>query len=602
MANPQNPLTQTPAPTLDWSREGAPASSEYDDIYFSVDGGLAETKAVFLDGCHLPEAWETCEIFNVFELGFGSGLNFLACWELWQKTALPDQKLHFISVEAFPWTKEDLNKALRKFPSLGKIARQLIDIWPGRVKGVHRLHFGPVSLTLFHMPVDEALGSYAGPEINAWFLDGFSPSKNPEMWSQTVFYDMAKISTSKARVGTFTVAGPVRRGLEQAGFSVTKCPGFGRKRERLEAVFNSTKMPARNSNNKFSPIIIGGGIAGAAIAQSFLRRNITPIVIDKEMGLQTAASGNPAAMVMPRLDLQDRPESRFFLSAYLYAVREYNRTGNIMHKGAVHLARSADEALRFEKISQQSPLPVSELQPISTEGAAAKLGIPVAHKFSGLYFPAAVTINPKEIIAAWLAGADQLHASAMQIKKVKDVWQVLDETGELLAQSDSVFMAAGADILQLNAPGKLAVRFTRGQISWGSHHAIPALPVNYSGYALKLNDGILLGATHAHVGTGQSTVTKPEDDDKNNENYAAFTGGNPIQRIWNSRASVRVTTKDTLPISTQLKPGLFLMTGLGSRGFMMAPLLGEALVCQALNEPLPICSKTKMRFGTREKI
>jgi len=178
---------------------------------------------------------------------------------------------------------------------------------------------------------------------------------------------------------------------------------------------------------------------------------------------------------------------------------------------------------------------------------------------------------------------------------------VLSE-GHEIARSSHVFVTAGADILKLGKLGHLPVRFTRGQISWGISEIAPAQPVTFGGYALKFKNGVMLGATHDHVDGGQNRATKPEDDRENIESFNTLIGREIDISSVQSRAGVRVTTKDTLPICTQIEPGLFVMTGLGSRGFMMAPLLGEALVSEALGEPSPLTLDTKMRFGTREKI
>jgi tRNA 5-methylaminomethyl-2-thiouridine biosynthesis bifunctional protein len=601
MSQSQNPLTQTPAPALDWSRDEAPASSEFGDIYFSVDGGLEETNEVFLKGCQLPEKWETRDVFVIGELGFGSGLNFLTVWDKWRQTAGKDARLHFISIEAFPWQAEDLKRALCKFPSLKPLADQLIAQWPGRVKGVHRLHFDNVYLTLYHMQAERALAAMDAC-VDAWFLDGFSPSKNPDMWTQSIFDKLAKRSRPGATLATFTVAGAVRRSLEQAGFDVSKQPGFGRKRERLQASIKGISNIVEPSKPTHAPIIIGSGIAGASLARAFQRRGVNPTIIDPDPGLQSAASGNPAALVMPRLDLQDRPESRFFLSAFQYATREYAQTAFVTQTGALHLAKSEDEFKRFEKLAHQSPLPSAEMQLVSKDQAAEYLQINHAHPFGGLYFPHAQTINPKAVINAWTKDAQMIDACVAKIEKSDLGWACLNNRDEIIAVAEAVFVTAGAEVLALNVTDELPVRFTRGQISWHGDVPAPACPVTFGGYAMAYEDGVLLGATHDHVGPGQTDETNADDDSQNRLLYETMIGDQLPPSDWQSRASVRVTTKDTLPISNQLLEGLFVMSGLGARGFMMAPLLGEALVCEALDEPAPLCLETKMRFGARENI
>lgn len=589
-------LTAPPAPDLDWSRDGTPASTTYDDIYFSVDGGLEETKAVFLQGCGLPLRWKDQDVFTIGELGFGSGLNFLAAWDLWRKTAREHQQLHFISVEGFPWSAEDLRRALGAWPELADCTESLTAQWPGQVKGPHRLHFGNVTLTLLHDDCETAL-SGLDTGVDAWFLDGFSPSKNPNMWTQSIFNHMARLSNAGAVVGTFTVAGLVRRGLASAGFTVSKKPGFGRKRERLEAIYE-TSVRAGRARLNHPPIIIGCGIAGASIARGFLRRGITPVIIEPETDLQSAASGNPAGLVMPRMDLQDRPESRFFLSAYLYALQAYQDSGAVTDEGIVQLAKSENEAARFAKLMAQSALPLHHMQSVDGARGQEICGLSVEVGFGGLYFPLAQTINPKEAVKKWTYGAPRIVKSASKIK-YDTVWTVYDDKGEALAVSEHVFVTAGANVLDLL---DVDVRFTRGQICWGDTDNPPQSALTYGGYCAPYGGGVLLGATHEHVGAGQAAQTRLEDTQENLDMFAALCGQILPAEHMHSRAAIRVTTKDTLPIAAERGAGLYVLSGLGARGMMMSPLLGESLVCQALGEPTPVCEHTKMRFGTRENL
>lgn len=597
MSNAPKPLTATPSPNLNWSSDGAPISDQYDDIYFSVDGGLAETRAVFLQGCGLPGAWEDVDIFTIGELGSGSGLNFLAAWELWQRTAKPEQILHFVSIEAFPWSSDDLRKGLAHWPELEPLAERLIEQWPGQVKGVHRIHFGNVSLTLFHMPVREALSSM-NAKIDAWFLDGFSPAKNPDMWSDDVFKSLAELSNSGATLATFTVAGHVRRGLSEVGFTVNKKPGFGRKRERLEAVLDGLSHKAFTHSQTHSPVIIGGGIAGASIAKAYHRRGVSPCLIDPEPDLRSAASGNPRALVMPRLDVQDRPESRFFLAAYLYALGQYQAEGSVCETGVFQMAKSQAEALRFEKLIRYAPLPTRHMTLMGQEQARNLCGLEIVCELGGLYFKHAQTIDPKKTIRQWTQNCQRIKDCAVRVSKQDDLWVVYNDSGEILAKTDTLFITAGANILDLAA---LDVRFTLGQICWGESEIRPNTALIYGGYCLPYKGGVLLGASHDHVGAGQNNRVSDKDSREVMDEYSKIVHDELLTSSFQSRASVRVTTKNTLPIAASYKDGCYVLSGLGSRGFMMAPLLGEALVCAARGEPSPLCLKTSVRFGAREK-
>ncbi len=217
--------------------KGAPRSEQFDDVYFSAEDGLAETRHVFLAGNGLPEAWQGREDFTICELGFGTGLNFLASWKLFEETAQPAQRLHFISIEKYPLSGEQIDDALIHWDN----PKNTVDtITPHRIAlckiyqeggGVFNLA-ERVRLTLVIGDVNEALPQLDA-HVDCWFLDGFKPSSNPEMWSNIVFENMARLSKSRASFATFTAAGFVRRGLQEAGFDVRKVPGFGRKRDML---------------------------------------------------------------------------------------------------------------------------------------------------------------------------------------------------------------------------------------------------------------------------------------------------------------------------------------------------------------------------------
>ena len=177
MAAPK-PLTACTPPALDWSRPGVPAAVNFGDIYFSTDGGLAETEAVYLTACGLPGRWEGRKTFTIGELGFGSGLNFLAAWRMWESARPKGGRLEFFSIEKFPFAEDELQKALTAWPELADYSERLIARWPGRVKGIHRLHLAKdVTLTLIHDDVLSGLRAVT-VKTDAWFLDGFSPAKN----------------------------------------------------------------------------------------------------------------------------------------------------------------------------------------------------------------------------------------------------------------------------------------------------------------------------------------------------------------------------------------------------------------------------------------
>lgn len=554
MPAPQ-PLTQCDPPALDWSRPGTPAAADFGDIYFSVDGGLEETEAVFLKGCGLPEGWQDRQRFTIGELGFGSGLNFLAAWRMWDATKPKDGRLHFVSIEKFPFEAAQLEQTLSAWPELKTYSAQLVQAWPGRVKGFHRLHFGDVTLTLIHDDISDALDELDA-QIDAWFLDGFSPAKNPDMWSATVMQKLAILSAPGANLGTFTVAGHVRQALTDVGFEVEKKEGFGRKRHRLEARFSGVPQAEKSLE---TPTIIGAGIAGASLVKAFARRGIIPNVIhDPE---HKAASHNAAALIKPRLDLQDRPESRFFLGSYLYALQAYS--GHTLMEGVNHIPKTQAETKRFKKLNTQAPLPPEHFR---FDVAKNKLSL-----------KRSLVIKPKSILDAWL--------SAVTLST------------DIPTSKNLTILAAGHGLKNLLEGRNIPLRFSRGQLTWVD--ADIATPVTYGGYALPLKDGVLLGATHQRLDGLDPFALKDEDDSENIKALEKHTGMKAVKSERASRASVRVTTADTLPLIGEIDESLWLFTGLGSRGFVFAPLLAEAIVSKICGDPLPIAKSVWARFGMR---
>lgn len=580
-----NPLTQCQAPALDWSRPDTPAASNFGDIYFSVDGGVEETRTVFLNGCGLPDAWSDRSLYTIGELGFGSGLNFLAAWQMWDDThhkpsAAPPAYLHFISIEKYPFDTAQLQQALSAWPELAAYAQRLIAAWPARVKGFHRLNFGSVTLTLIHDDVNAALDGIDA-QIDAWFLDGFSPEKNPDMWSADIMRKIKTLSAPKARLATFTVAGAVRMALREAGFAVEKKPGFGRKRHRLEARCETQgPIDIPPKTRRAQPVIIGTGIGGASLARAFLRRGITPKIITR--GHRHAASTNAAALIKPRLDLQDRPESRFFLAAYLYALRLYEdinadinadiniENGGIISRSVSQLAKTDKEAERFEKIARQAPLPDTQL----------------TYENGALSLPQSLVISPKHMIEAMIFGAEIENC----------------EVQDLDALGGPVFAAMGYDIKSVLGGQDPELRYSRGQLSWALPDRRLTMPVSYGGYALNLGGRVLLGATHDRIGKTDPYSILPADDLRNFAQFETVMGYRlkpDTDNARSSRASVRVTTANTLPMVLNPQPERFILTGLGSRGFVYAPLLAEAIVCRWLGEPLPIDKALWAKLGPR---
>ena len=220
--NPHHPL--------EW-RGDEPVSQLFGDTFYSTEDGRSETAYVFLQGNLVPARWEGRDAFTIGELGFGTGLNFLETWRVWRKTRVPGQNLFFQSVEAFPLSEHAMAKAHQRWPELTDLAEQLRSVWHACRQGVVELD-DQTMLQVTEAPVEQALVAWQRP-VDAWYLDGFNPANNPEMWSPEVMHMVAGLSKTGATFATYSAAGWVRRNLEEAGFEVRRSPGFGRKRHML---------------------------------------------------------------------------------------------------------------------------------------------------------------------------------------------------------------------------------------------------------------------------------------------------------------------------------------------------------------------------------
>ncbi len=574
---------------LDWSGP-APRSPRFDDIYFSPADGLAETRAVFLHGCGLPEAWRGRERFTVGELGFGTGLNVLALIDIW-RAARPSSTatLHIFSLEAFPISREDASRALSGWPALADIAAPLLTHWPTGRRGFHRIewpHDG-VILDLAILDAEAALTAWSGA-ADAWFLDGFAPSRNPEMWSPEVMSLLAARSAPGARAATFSVAGIVRRGLQDAGFTITRAPGFGRKKERLEA-----RLPAVVAADAPSPVrkpriaIVGAGIAGAALARAFGRLGLSAKVFDAS-GVGVGASGNPAALVAPRLDAGLGLGAALYAQAFARAVQLYRSEtpGAIVAEGALQRAMQAKDAQRFGKIAGWDGFDPGALQPLDGAAAGAALNEPAGAQ--ALRLRDALVVEPLPILNAWLPnGCTRANIDAIEAHN--GGWRLRDESGQMLMEVDIVCLASGPAAARL-ADG-VRLRPLRGQATFTYAVPFTGESAAFGGYAIPMRQGVLFGATHDRDDWGQES--RRQDDDRN---LHALAQGRPAladqvrRTLLSARASLRAMSPDHLPLGGRVPnaPGLFVLSGFGGRGFTLAPLLAEVVAAQVLGAPSPL--------------
>lgn len=580
-----------PRPRLTWKEEGTPVDERVGDVYYSVEDGLAESRAVFLAGCGMPEAWQNRSAYTIAELGFGTGLNFLAAWQMWRAQRPAQAWLHFVSFEGYPLNREDAERALKPWPELADLAAEICAKWPARAAGIQQVSWPSERLTLtLHTGLIEDTLPRAEFKADAWFLDGFSPAKNQPMWAETLWPMLAERSQPGARAATFTVAGAVRRGLASAGFKVEKKPGHGRKRERLEARFDAD---ASGNEAIRAPrvAIIGAGISGACLARALQDRGARVTVFDQATGPALGTSGNPLALVMPRLDAADTEQARLLIDAYLSAQSFYADMPGVTFTEATHLPRGARETERFKAVLADPPLALEQLE---------------ALRGGGLLHKASMIVQPASLLPALLQRVDVKWGEIAELN--------LNAKSINGTEYDAIILASGwhmaAAFPELGLTGRL------GQVeSYDSDVDAPPMAVAAGPYALAIHKTRLWGATFAD----QSGPVPATSDAARSENLSALERLNPYWRSEangapvESRAGVRATTPDRLPLigpwpntvelvaarktleragwrapaGAYAHPGFYIAGGYGSRGFTWAPWAARLLTADIFGDPSP---------------
>lgn len=603
---------------LDW-QNNTPYSKQYEDVYFSSDNGFAETEYVFIKQNGLIDRWATLDTstFTIIETGFGTGLNFLTAWQTWLNHAPKQAQLNFISIEKYPISPVDLAKALSIWPQLQSFSTQLIKQYQPVDGGWHRYIFnqGRIRLTLI---VGDVLTQL--PKIqtyaDAWFLDGFSPSKNPRMWQSELFQHMARISHYETTFSTFTSASNVRKGLFAAGFQVEKVSGYGKKREMLKGKFAQKKL-LLNAKPKHV-IVLGGGIAGCATAQALASRGVYVTLIEQHENLAQEASGNPVGVLYPRISHLEHIPSQFSLLSYLYTLNWLKNLELVKNDyafcGVLQLGFNARELARCEKVASLG-LTKNIVEYVSASQASEIAGIKLEHP--GLFFPQAGWLKPQHL-CRYLATHPYIEIKiasyATKLIRQQKLWQVRDEQ-HCIAEAPTVVLANAGNVNQFNQTAHIPLLKVRGQISMLKENFL-----NSSIKSVLCSDGYFtpsiigehcLGATFS---ADDNTLVARDIDHLEHlqmlKNMSEDLHDAFAQQNYNSRVAWRCTTSDYLPIAGQMLnadalrenpprvntsednlpwiEGLYLNTAHGSKGLTSAPYCAEIIASQICTEPLPI--------------
>lgn len=640
---------------IQFNENQTPVSTRFDDVYFSNQDGLAEARYVFFEGNNLWERWKvhTEPHFVIAETGFGTGLNFLAVSQLFTQfqQSYPNatlKRLYFLSFEKYPLSMEQLAIAHSHYNELTEWAKRLQQKWTmPLVAGCYRLHFDNITLDLWLGDVMDnlpQLGDYMANKIDAWFLDGFAPSKNPQMWQEELFQQMYRFTKPEGTFATFTAASSVRKGLLQAGFEVEKRKGFGQKRECLtgKKIFENAPhfipqtpwyLPQSADLTHGTDIaIVGGGIASLFCALSLLERGakVTLYCADEEPALN--ASGNKQGAFYPQLSDDDEINIRFYIHAFFYGLQRLAQARqhfSFEHDfcGVALCAYNEKSAVKIRKIFQLG-LPTTLIQPQTIEQLSEKAGLPLP--CGGAFIPQGAWLAPREFVQNGFA---YLQSIGLEIKKLQKIarleqqnqgWILQNEQGETF-HHNIVVLANGHQLTEFTQTEHLPLYPVRGQVS-----QIPSSPtlqklktvLCYDGYITPVDraqTSHCIGASHVRNNATRyfSETEQQENQEKIQRNLTGVDWVNEVNcRDNQARIGVRCAVRDRIPMmgnvpnfAQQVKeyhnlfnlrrrkqpiksavnfPNLFLIGALNSRGLTSAPILGESLASLIFNEPLPL--------------
>ncbi|WP_416422996.1 bifunctional tRNA (5-methylaminomethyl-2-thiouridine)(34)-methyltransferase MnmD/FAD-dependent 5-carboxymethylaminomethyl-2-thiouridine(34) oxidoreductase MnmC [Pseudomonas sp. App30] len=625
---------------IDWDDLGRPTSRHYGDVYFAASG-LEETRHVFIDQNDLTARFSALgdgQRLVIGETGFGTGLNFFCAWQLFAERAAPGARLQFISVEKYPLSHADLSRALALWPELAPFTGPLLEQYAGIHAGFQRLVFdgGRVTLTLLIGDVLEKLPQLDA-QVDAWFLDGFAPAKNPEMWTPELFAELARLAAPGSTLGTFTSTGWVRRGLIAVGYKMKRIPGIGKKWEVSRGRFEGFMGPpvprvkpwfARppHPTGERHALVVGAGLAGCATAASLAARGWRVSLLERHGAVAEEASGNPQGVLYLKLSAHGTALSQLILSGFGHTRRlleRLQRGRDWDACGVLQLAFDAKEAQRQAQLA--TAFDPQLLQVLSREEAQARAGVQLPS--GGLYFPEGGWVHPPALCqfqAAQPGVTLLVHHDVLQLRHVDGQWQAWD--GErLLASAPAAVLCTAAQVREVEQTAQLPLKRIRGQITRLAETAASAAlatVVCAEGYVApaRLGEHTLGASFDFHNDDLTPTLAEHQGNlamlDEISPDLATRLGVADLPaEQWQGRAAFRCTSPDYLPIVGPVAdreafastyailardarqvpalpcpwlPGLYVNSGHGSRGLITAPLSGELIAAWLDDEALPL--------------
>lgn len=612
---------QTQHANLDWNEDGFPHSRDYGDVYYSRADAIGESSHVFLAGNRLEQRFRaltdapTGTSFVIGELGFGAGLNFLNTCRLWCETAPTSARLHYLACELHPFSAADLARLHSHFPEFAQLSAQLLSFYPAHTSGVHQLdlHAGSHSISLTLLLTDamellQATGASPDLQVDAWFLDGFSPKTNPAMWQPALLQQLAALSHAGTTLTSYSVAGAFRQSLEAAGFSWEKLPGFAEKRHMLRGQLSPERKVRQQhkptADNSRTICVIGAGLAGCSTAHALANSGWNVLLIDREPGVATQASGNPQGVLHFKPGTVDSADNRFNLHSYLYASRHYRSLGlpatTWSHCGMLQLAHDHKLLKRFRTLADQGMYATRIVQVLGQEEASVLCGIELERP--ALFFPDAGWLAPPAL-CAWYSSHPSIttlcNHEVSALEQDKGGWEVMlrSDQGESFLHCQQVILCNSAEVHKFAQTRHLPVISNRGQVDvYASTQAIAIDKVICGqGYIIPGSEGVQTIGGSFFI-EGDSTELGEKYRRWHLDQLAGINPGLATtlaqQQPLQQRTAARCTLPDRMPVAGAVDvaryPGLWVNVAHGSQGLARTPICA-ALLASCLNHtPAPV--------------
>jgi tRNA 5-methylaminomethyl-2-thiouridine biosynthesis bifunctional protein len=608
---------------------GAPFSARYGDVYASREGALGQVHHVFLGGNELPARWAGADQFVIVETGFGLGINFLATWRAWRDDPARPRRLHFVSVEQHPLHAEDLRAYA--LPELATLATQLAVAWPLPLSGLHCGEFdgGAVTLTL-------ALGDARDlvPQLvcgaDAFYLDGFAPDRNPQMWEPALLKALARLARPNATLATWCTARAVREALGAAGFELQLRAGFGRKREMLTGRFAPRWRVRRHEppvayHGERCALVIGAGLAGATAADVLARRGWNIQVVERDR-IASGASALPWGLLHPQITPDDSVFARLTRAGF-YASRaalkrhaterSLSGAGLWQSRGVYQQAADDGEFDAWCARNARAPWPPAYAVPVGASDATPRIGL--QPRRGGWWFDDGAIVSAARWCEAALAHESiqvSRNTAVEQLRRDGDRWFALDGAGRVLGSAPTVIVASAFDAPRL-LRARMRVVPIRGRITRIESPGLATLRAGLAGdgYLVRGPDGWAgVGATYETPMPGDEAISSLDESRAHAGNLARLPrllAAPPEISVIGVFDALRCVSRDRLPFagpvvdadSARASParmrgahpidlprqqGLFASFAFGSRGLSLAALAAQLIAAQIEGAPAPV--------------